>query len=602
MYLDTSIVRSAKGVTYSRVLLRTSFREEGKVKHRTLGNLSDCSEADVNAIRLALKHKDQLAALLAREALQPKPGKEGPRLPGAPGAPGAPSGKERAPHFTQGPAVGAIVVLRELAEALGIVAALGDDRQGRLALWQVIARALEQGSRLSAVRLARDLGAACVLGLPSFDEDDLYANLAWLQDRQAAIEQHLFEHRSAEVKPSLYLYDVTSTYLEGEHNALAAFGYNRDGKRGKKQIVIGLLCDEQGVPVAIEAFRGNTADPKTVSAQIAKLQQRFQAQHITLVGDRGMLRGPQLKELSEAGLHYITAISKPQIETMLESGTLQMELFDQPLGEVLTPSAFQPEAPAGAGTLPEPPETEAAPPRMERFILRRNPVRQAEIAANRLSKRQALEKSMSGLNTYLAEHPQAKVSTAQRRLEQRLKSLKLSKWMSVESQERTLTLSEDPEALEEEAKLDGCYVLRTDLSAEVASKEIVHDRYKSLGDVEQAFRRSKTVELEMRPVHVRKESSTRGHLLVVMLAYLLMQELGKRWAHLDLTVKEGLDRLNTYCAVEVAGVLKVLLEPRADVQSLLTAAGVTLPATLSGSMSKVATRKKLPKNRPARIK
>jgi hypothetical protein len=608
MYLDTSKLRSAKGVSYSRVLLRTSFRVEGKVRHRTLGNLSGCSEAEINAIRLALKHKDQLADLLAREALKPKPAEAGPRAPAALPALCPADGR---PPFTQGPGVGAIAVLRGIAEALGIVAALGDEHEGRLALWQVIARALDQGSRLSAVRLARDLGANCVLGLPSFDEDDLYANLAWLQERQEAIEQHLFVHRCAKETPSLYLYDVTSTYLEGEHNALAAFGYNRDGKRGKKQIVIGLLCDERGVPVALEAFPGNTADPKTVRSQIAKLQQRFDAHHITLVGDRGMLRGPQLKELSDAGLHYITAISKPQIETMLESGTLQMELFDQPLGEVIVPSTEEAEGNSGGRLMGELPPTAAtllaAPereltPRMERFILRRNPVRQAEIAANRAGKQQALHQSVSGLNTYLAEHPRAKVSTAHRRIEQRLKSLGLSHWISVHSQERTITLREDSSALEEEAKLDGCYVLRTDLSVQQASKETVHERYKSLGQVEQAFRRSKTVELEMRPVHVRKESSTRGHLLVVMLAYLLVQELGERWAHLDLRVQEGLDRLNTYCAVEIAGVLKVLLRPRADVQSLLTAAGVTLPTMLPGSKSKVATKKKLPKNRPTRMK
>jgi hypothetical protein len=608
MYLDTSIVRSTKGVAYCRVLLRSSFRVEGKVKHRTLGNLSACSEAEIQAIRLALKHKEQLAELLAGEACKAKPAEAGPRSPDALPAPSASDGP---PPFTQGPGVGAIAVLRGIAEALGVVAALGEERAGRLALWQVIARALEQGSRLSAVRLARDLGADCILGLPSFDEDDLYANLAWLKDRQEAIEQHLFEHRGAQEKPSLYLYDVTSTYLEGEHNALAAFGYNRDGKRGKKQIVIGLLCDEHGVPVALEAFPGNTADPKTVSSQIAKLQQRFAARHITLVGDRGMLRGPQIRELSEAGLHYITAISKPQIETLLESGILQRELFDQPLGEVIVPSTeavegnsggrWMGELPPAAATLLAAPERELTP-RMERFILRRNPVRQAQIAATRADKAQALDRSASGLNTYLAEHPRAKVSTAQRRLEQRLKTLGLSNWMSVQSQGRTITLRADPDALQEEAKLDGCYVLRTDLSAQQASKETVHERYKSLGEVEQAFRRSKTVELEMRPVHVRKESSTRGHLLVVMLAYLLLKELGKRWAHLDLTVKEGLARLNTYCAVEVAGVLKVMLRPRADVQSLITAAGVTLPTILPGSKSKVATKSKLPKNRPTRMK
>ena len=539
---------------------------DGKVRHRTLGNLPDCSEQEIHAIRLALKHKEQLAALLTPQASTASPPDMEARSPDTPAA-SPPAGDT--PAFTQGPSVGAIAVLRGLAEYLGIVAALGDDREGRLALWQVIARALDQGSRLSAVRLARDLGAESILGLPSFDEDDLYANLAWLSERQEAIEDHLFTHRSASEKPSLYLYDVTSTYLEGQHNALAAFGFNRDGKRGKKQIVIGLLCDEHGVPVALEAFPGNTADPKTVSAQITKLRQRFNAHNITLVGDRGMLRGPQLKELSDAGLHYITAISKPQIETLLDSGTLQMDLFDQDLGEILAPSA-----------VPPPP---SAPP-------------DPDIITG------AGTGTGNGISTCLAAHPRAKVSTAVRRLEQRLKSLGLSHWMSVHSQERTLTLSQDAEALEEESKLDGCYVLRTDLSVEQASKETVHARYKSLGEVEQAFRRSKTVELEMRPVHVRKESSTRGHLLVVMLAYLLMQELGKRWAQLDLTVKEGLARLNTYCAVEIAGVVKVMLQPRADVQALISAAGVTLPTMLPGPMSKVATRKKLPQSRSTRLK
>lgn len=591
MYLDISKVRSAKGVTYSRVLLRSSFRENGKVKHRTLGNLSGCSEEEINAVRLALKHKAQLAHLLAGDATSGKPA-----LPARAGQPLPAVGEAETP-FIQGPSVGALAVLRGIAEDLGILEVLGHDRQGSLALWQVLARALEQGSRLSAVRLARDLGAACVLGLPSFDEDDLYENLAWLSDRQEALEQALFARRPAQEKPSLYLYDVTSTYLEGDHNALAAFGYNRDGKRGKKQIVIGLLCDERGRPVALEAFRGNTADPKTVSSQIDKLRQRFGAQTITLVGDRGMLRGPQLSELNAAGLHYITAISKPQIETMLASGTLQMELFDQELAEVVVPSTVP---------LPPPPSPENAtppsPPRMERFILRRNPMRQAEIAANRASKQQALKQSVSELNAWLAQHPRAKIDTAMRRIEQRLKRLGLSNWMSVCSQDRTLTLSEDPEALLEESKLDGCYVLRTDLPAQEAGKEIVHARYKSLGEVEQAFRRCKTVELEMRPVHVRKESSTRGHLLVVMLAYQIVKELGERWAHLDITVKEGLDRLNTYCAVEIAGVINVILQPRADVQSLLAAARVSLPTSLPQSKSQVATRKRLHKNRPTRLK
>jgi hypothetical protein len=577
MYLDIASVTSAKGVSYSRVLLRRSFREGGKVRHHTLGNLSDCSPEEIEAVRLALKHKGQLAALLAQQASPTPP-------PTACDDGGG--------HFKQGPSLGAVAVLRGIAQELGIVAALGEDAAGRLALWQVIARALDQGSRLSAVRLARDTGAGCLLGLPDFTEDALYANLAWLQDHQQSIETSLFEHHHAGRKPDLYLYDVTSTYLEGEHNALAAFGYNRDGKRGKKQIVVGLLCDGSGVPVAIEAFKGNTPDPKTVGSQIAKLQHRFQAANITLVGDRGMLRGPQIEDLNAVGLHYITAISKPQIETLLSSGILQMELFDESLGEVIVPRAAG-RAPGG-GTAPGSP--------LERYIMRRNPVRQMEMAGIRASKAAALSRGISEANLYLQEHPRAKPATAQRRIEKRIMSLGLGNWMKVTCAGRELALCRDQDALDEESKLDGCYVLRTDLGVEQADKETVHERYKSLAEVEQAFRRGKTVELEMRPVHVRKEPSTRGHLLVVMLAYQIMKELGRRWAHLDLTVEEGLKRLNTYCAIDVAGVLKVLLEPRADVRELLDAARVSLPTQLPVTRPKVATKRKLPNHRPTRKK
>jgi len=588
MFLDSSSSKAASGKTYRRVLLRTSFRVDGKVKHRTLGNLSDCDPSEIEAIKLALRHKEQLSAFLASLAsAEPAP-------PVAPGSALPASSTDPAAPFLQGPSVGAILVLRALAEELGIVAALGSDREGKLALWQVIARALDQGSRLSAVRLARDLGAQPVLGLPGFDEDDLYANLTWLHGQQPRIEEQLFTRRYQQSgAPSLYLYDVTSTYLEGAHNELGAFGYNRDGKRGKKQVVIGLLCDEQGVPVAIEAFKGNTGDPKTVPSQIASLQQRFGARHITLVGDRGMLRGPQIRDLQAAGMHYITAISKPQIETMLAAGSLQMELFDNELAEIEVPAGSNEEG-TGKGTE----EGRIA----ERYILRRNPARQAEMARTREDKKQALDKDIASLNDYLASHPRAKETTALRRLDKRIRKLGLGSWISVKVQHRQLIMEQDQTALAEESKLDGCYVLRTDLNETQASKETVHERYKSLAHVEQAFRRSKTMELELRPVHVRKEGSTRGHILVVMLAYQLMRELGRRWAHLDLTVQEGLKRLNTYCAVEVGGVIQVLLQPRADVQALLDAAGVKLPSLLPRATAMVATKRKLQKSRPTRIK
>src|SRR5207244_5562734 len=203
-------------------------------------------------------------------------------------------------------------------------------------LWQVMARGIDQGSRLSAVRLAMSHAACDVLGIGTFDEDALYENLDWLAGAQAAIEDRLFAQRTKTKPVNLFLYDVTSSYLEGTHNALAAFGYNRDGKKGKMQIVIGLLCDEDGQPVSIAVFPGNTQDPQTFAAQVEKLKGRFGVTAITFVGDRGMLKSQQVEDLAQHGFHYITAITKPQIEKLLPTGTLPMDLFDQELAEVLT--------------------------------------------------------------------------------------------------------------------------------------------------------------------------------------------------------------------------------------------------------------------------
>src|ERR671939_1866850 len=249
MYIDTSHITRG-GKTYTRHLLRESYRANGKVLHRTIAHVSQCSAAEIEAMRLALRHKDDLEHLgTIQDALTLK----------------------------QGVSFGAVWTVYHIARRLGIEKALGTTRAGKLALWQVMARVIEQGSRLSAVRLAMAHAACDVLGLGSFDEDALYDNLDWLAHRQAAVEDTLFAKRTR-VKPvSLFLYDVTSSYLEGTHNELAAFGYNRDGKKGKMQIVIGLLCDEDGHPVSIEVFPGNTQDPRTLATQLAKVKSRFGA-------------------------------------------------------------------------------------------------------------------------------------------------------------------------------------------------------------------------------------------------------------------------------------------------------------------------------------
>jgi transposase len=546
MYIDVSTVRQ-EDKSYTRYLLRESYREGKKVKHRTIANLSKCSPEEIAAIRLALRHKKDLSQLI---------------------------GQSKVVSLRQGLSVGAVWLIYDMARQLGIAEALGTTRQGKLALWQVIARVIDQGSRLSAVRLAGTHAACDVLGLGKFDEDDLNDNLDWLCENQAAVEDKLFRRRPG--NPGLFLYDVTSSYLEGTENELSAFGYNRDGKKGKRQIVIGLLCDESGVPISVEVFTGNTQDPRTFASQIQKVAERFGGGEVTFVGDRGMIKSEQVKELGTHGFHYITAITKPQIETLLKGGLIQMDLFDQGLAEVTGVDGI-------------------------RYVLRRNPARAEEIRKSREDKLLSLRKGIDKQNEYLKEHPRAKAKTALDKLQEKCQRLKLSKWASVSAEGKEIFLSTDHGALEEEAKLDGCYVLKSDLSGEVATKETIHDRYKDLSFVESAFRSSKTVQLELRPIHVRLATRTRGHVFVVMMAYRIIQELAVRWEHLDVTVKEGIDELATLCANEVSFNGKEqcnqIPQPRASVKRLIEAGHVQMPEVLPSKGVIVTTKKKLTSRR-----
>lgn len=548
MYIDTShITRSGK--TYTRHLLRESYRANGKVLHRTIANVSQCSEAEIAALRLALRHKEDLEHLgTIQDAITLK----------------------------QGLSFGAVWTVYQVARRLGIEQALGTTREGKLALWQVIARVINQGSRLSAVRLAMAHAACDVLGLGPFDEDALYENLDWLASAQTAIEDRLYVQRTQTKPITLFLYDVTSSYLEGTQNALAAFGYNRDGKKGKRQIVIGLLCDEDGHPVSIEVFPGNTQDPQTFAAQITKVKARFGVHEITFVGDRGMIKGQQIEDLAQQGLHYITAITKPQIEKLLRTGTLQMDLFDQELAEVLADEGL-------------------------RYVLRRNPVRAQEVRDTRHAKLATLQAQVAKQNQYLTDHPRANAQRALQKLVAKAEKLRLADWVELTVEERSITLAINEDAQTEAAKLDGCYVLKTDLTPQQANKEIVHDRYQDLASVEQAFRTCKTAHLEVRPIFLRREARTRAHAFVVMLAYQIIQYLTACWSPLDITVEEGLHALTTLCLVEVssknAPSYHCIPTPRDAIARLLHRADITLPKAFSLSGTRVSTKKKLQSER-----
>ena len=499
MYVDTSTVITSSGASHTRHLLRESFREDGKVKHRTMANLSHCSGEEIEAIRLALRHKDDLRNLgsLSKDV-----------------------------SLRQGLSFGAVWVVYQIAERLGIANALGQDVNGKLALWQVLARVINQGSRLSAVRLAESHAACDILGLRTFNEDNLYSNLNWLENKQSGIEDKLYAKMGKEKLGNIFLYDVTSSYFEGTKNDLAEFGYNRDRKRGKKQIVIGLLCDELGIPLSIQVFPGNTSDPKTFADQINKVKERFGVTEVTFVGDRGMIKSNQAQDILGHKFHYITAITKPQIEKLIKQQVFQYSLFDQNLAEVICETG-------------------------ERYVLRRNPIRADEIVMNRKEKLAALLKLTEKHNEYLRLHLRASAEKALEKVIKRAKTLGIESWCLITINERCLLVSVNETVRNEIAQLDGCYAIKTDLSQDQATKEIVHDRYKDLALVEKAFRYSKTVHLEMRPIYLRRENRTRAHAFIVMLAYKIIQHLSDSWRHLDITVEEGIKKLASLCLIEI---------------------------------------------------
>ena len=548
MYL-TEIRSRSKNKTYRCFLLREAYREGGKVKNRTLANLTHGKPGEIEAIRLALAHKGDLTVLgSAREAVEVR----------------------------EGLSIGAVWTVYQVARRLGIERALGTQRAGKMALWQVMARVIDQGSRLSAVRLAQTHAACDILGLRGFDENDLDENLGWLADHQRAIEKRLFTARRARQKPRLFFYDVTSSYLEGECNELAAWGYNRDKKAGKPQIVIGLLGDEGGEPVATEVFQGNTLDFATLGVQLKKIVEMLECQEVTVVGDRGMLKSEQIEALKRANFHYITALSKAQIRALLAQGVLHPEAFGEQVGEVTQAEI--------------------------RYVVRRNPQRAAELAATRRAKRGRIERELTKQNRYLAEHRRARVDTALKAIQNHLTRLRLEKWLTVRVEGRGLQLEEDSAALVAESRLDGCYVLKSDLAPAVADRHTIHGRYKALAEVERAFRTCKTGHLEVRPVFVRTEESTRGHVLVVMLAYLIVRYLRRAWAALDLTVEEGIAQLATLCSLQVGikgqSTCHRLPIPRESSVQLLKAAGIRLPLALLSQGARVVTRKQLLSHRP----
>jgi len=465
------------------------------VVHETLANLS---KLPPDLIELIERHSQG----------QPPP----PQSPSPP-----PGGSGASDDIHLGPCYGVLAGLDGLAREIGLVQAVGEQtRAQRLALFLIYARLAHQGSRLSAARWSEDHAVKEILQVGSFDEDDLYGALEDLEQRQESIEAALAP-KAAATPRAIYLYDVTSVYFEGLENELGDFGYNRDGKKGKKQLVAGLLSDGSGEPISIELYRGNTGDPPTFLDAVQKLKVRFGAEEVALVGDRGMIKGLGKAALGEAKFRYVTALTDPQIRALLGKKVLQLELFDEKPAEVELND--------------------------KRYVLRCNPQTQARERARRADQWARVQAKITARNLEVEKKPRTDPNRSLKQAQALLAKYRLGKWVKVELAGRKVVWTEDQAARQKQAELDGCYVIESDLPKEVASTQQVHDRYLDLTKVERDFRTLKTGLLELRPIFLRKEERTRGHALVCLLALKLARELDRRLALLGLTVEDGLERL-----------------------------------------------------------
>ena len=555
MFIAEVISKGKRGKSYTSILLRESYRVGSTVKSRTLAVLTHLPAHVLAAVRRAIAQPADSLSQVADSS----------------------NGSLR---LRQAESFGALWAVDQVAQRLGIKKALGVTWEAELSYWQALARVLRpRTSLLAMVRLATTCAAAALLGWQrAFNEDDLYANGTWLEGRHAVVERRLWEARSTQPKDQLFLYDVTSSYLEGDYNALAAWGYNRDRKEGKKQVVVGLLTDSQGEPVSIQVYRGNTSDPKTFAQQVQKVKKELGCQGVTLVGDRGMIRADQKEVAQKADFHFITALTKPQIEKLLADQVLQMEFFEEKVHEVLSEDG-------------------------RRFVLRRNPARQEELKRTREQKQQALAAALKKANAYLDEHPRAKLVTQRRKLTARLASFKVESWLKLRIRKQRLVLKRDDQALQAAAQLDGCYAVETDLKASQADAQTVHDRYKDLAYVERDFRTLKTGHLEFRPWFVCTADNTQAHALTSMLALKVRRHLEQAWWPLELTVEEGVRELEKLCVMELVHpqsgkvVARHVPEPSALQQQLLDALKLDLPGTVPEARVRVGTRKKINKAR-----
>ena len=458
------------------ILLRESYREDGKVRKRTLCNLSDWPKAHIEGLRGVLKGGTVIAT--EREAF---------------------TITRSLPHGHVGAALGT-------AHRIGLDRILGPDgnRCRDLVLAMIVGRILDPASKLAAARALSPATATSslgtVLGLGEVDEDELYTALDWLLERQPAIETTLARRHLK--NGTLVLYDVSSSYMEGRCCPIAQRGYSRDRRRGTLQIVYGLLCAPDGCPVAIQVFEGNTGDPMTLATQVEKLKQRFALDHVVLVGDRGMITQARLTEdIKAAGLDWITALRAPAIQELVKGGALQLSLFDQ--------------RDMAAITSPDFPD--------ERLIVCRNP----DLAAQRTRKRQELlaatERDLARIQAAVARkrNPLRGAAPIALAVGAVIEQHKMRKHFELAITDHSFGFARKTVEIAAEAATDGIYIVRTGLPADVLDDAATVRSYKSLSQVERAFRCIKTVDLHVRPIYHWLADRVRAHVFLCMLAYYL---------------------------------------------------------------------------------
>src|SRR6478672_6140211 len=455
------------------ILLRESYRQGGKVKNRTLANLSHWPEPKVDALARTLK------------GLPPK------------------LDLSQAFEITRSLPHGHVAAVLGTARRLGVEELIDatPSRARDLVTAMLVAQVIDPGSKLAVARGLRAETATSslgrLLGVASCDEDDLYAAMDWVLERKEVIENALAARHL--VNGTLVLYDVSSAAFEGRTCPLGAIGHPKDGVKGRLQIVYGLLCSPAGAPIAIEVFEGNTADPNTLAAQIDKVKNRFGLSRVCLVGDRGMLTNARIREeLRPAQLDWISALRAPQIKALVETDALQLSLFDeQDLVEITSP-----EFPG------------------ERLVCCHNPVLAEERARKRGELLAATEKELTPIAaaTGRAKRPLRGTDKIALRVGNVVNHYNMAKHFTLEITDESFTFTRNTEAIAAEAALDGIYVLRTSLPEQTLNQHDVVLRYKNLADVERFFRTLNT-ELDIRPIRHRLADRVRAHVFLRMLSY-----------------------------------------------------------------------------------